>query len=97
MGRFQVGKFVTDDFVYTGVTVGRDKDGNTHLGQTDYIHRLREIELEKERCSKKKAAASCGELTILRRLLGALTWVGAETRPDVAAEVSRIQGAIPGA
>ena len=49
--------------------------------------------LEKGRPSQKTAGVSCDELKRLRRLVGALVWVGSQTRPDTAAGVSMVQSA----
>ena len=45
--------------------------------------------------SQKAAEVSPEEMKQLRKLAGATTWAAAQTRPDVAAEVSMVQSARP--
>ena len=95
MQRFTVGKFKMDNFTYTGVVVSRLEGGRISLSQKEYVRKLAEIKLERGRASQKAAEVSPEELRQLRKLVGAMTWVAAQTRPDVAAEVSMIQSACP--
>ena len=95
MQRFTVGKFKMDNFTYTGVVVSRLDGGRISLSQKEYVRKLAEIKLERGRSSQKAAEVSPEELRQLRKLVGAMTWVAAQTRPDVAAEVSMIQSACP--
>ena len=55
MELFTVGKPRVGDFTCTGEKVARGGNGDIVLSQTDYVRRLREIGLEKERLPRKRA------------------------------------------
>ena len=97
MDRFKVGSFKSEEFVYTGVKTARGTSGRVSMDQKEYVHKLEEIKLERGRCSNKKDALGPDEVRSMRKLLGAMTWLGAQTRPDIAAEVSMLQSTLPGA
>ena len=62
--------------------------------QLAYAHGKGQIPVAHERRGSKTAPLALGETTSLRRALGALQWLAGQTRPDISAEVSMLQGAL---
>ena len=62
--------------------------------QLAYAHRTGQIPVARERRGSKPAPLTSEETTSLRRALGALQRLAGQTRPDISAEVSMLQGAL---
>ena len=63
-----------DNFVQCGVKVVRLKDGSFELSQRQYLEDIAEIPISRERRRQKHEETTDHEKTLLRGLLGALSW-----------------------
>ena len=72
---------VEDDyFRFTGIDVKRVKDG-IEISMEDYAKSLEEIQI---RDAKADETLTRDELKVLRKFVGKLNWLAANTRPDLA-------------
>ena len=82
MEEFKVGKNEKGSFMYTGFKITQDSDGIV-LDQTDYVKNLEVVDIEPARAREKDSPLTEGELTDLRKSVGAINWIVRATRPDL--------------
>ena len=77
-----VSKVEDDRFRFCGVDVRLTKDKEIVISMEDYAEALQEINIEKDR--KKKAELNKWEMTEFRRVVGQVSWLASNVRPDLA-------------
>ena len=83
MEEFKVGKNEKGSFMYTGFKITQDNEGIL-LDQSEYVEKNLEIvDIDPSRAKLKDEPLTEGELTDLRKMVGALNWVVRATRPDL--------------
>ena len=75
-----VSQVENDCFCFTGIDVKRVKDG-IEISMEDYAKSLEEIQI---RDAKADETLTRDELKVLRKFVGKLNWLAANTRPDLA-------------
>lgn len=84
--RFFAGKVAEGNFSYIGFEIKQDKTGIT-LDHTNYMKKLRSVELDPKRICNKKAMLTSDEQTIFRKMIGQLNWAVQGSRVDLAFEL----------
>ncbi len=77
---WDVSQVENDCFRFTGIFVKRVKDG-IEISMEDYTKSLEEIQI---RDAKADETLTRDELKVLRKFVGKLNWLAANTRPDLA-------------
>ena len=81
--RFYAGKVADRNFLYIGFEIRQDNESIT-LDHTDYMKKLRNVELDPQRMKQKGELLDPGEQTIFRQIIGQLNWAVQGSRPDLA-------------
>ena len=92
---YRMGKFSKGDGRFVGKDIKYYKDGRILLHQPAYAQKIQPIAISKERKSQKLSECSEEEITQLRGLLGALSWLSKETRPDLSGRTALLQQTMP--
>ena len=71
---FRWGEFEENRFTQCGVQIARQDDGGFHLSQERYMEHVKEIPMSQERRRDRKSPTTEHEKTILRGILGAMSW-----------------------
>ena len=71
---FRWGEFEENKFTQCGVQITRQEDGGYHLSQERYMEHVKEIPLSQERRKNRKEPTTDHEKTLLRGILGAMSW-----------------------
>jgi hypothetical protein len=80
-------------FDYCGRRIIRDSDGTIRVNMLAYTESLGEgVTLSKQRASEVQSPLTTEEHSQFRSIVGALAWLSTRGRPDLAFEVSRLQG-----
>ena len=85
--RFKWGDWDKDTFVQCGVQVTRGEN-QFMLSQPNYVDAIPEIPLNSRRKKQPREATTPHEKSLLRGLLGALSWHAQQVAPHVSADVS---------
>ena len=93
--RFPFGSKRQRSFVFTGIQVNQDSNGDIRLNQTEYIKDITGIEIPRERRKEPQNAANDKEIQALRGLIGSLQYAASNTRPDLSRRLSLLQAKIP--
>ncbi len=94
--KYKMGKFATGGGRFVGKEIEKHKDGSFLLHQKFYTQdKLSSIPLSKERKRQRYSKCNDKEISELRTLLGGLSWVAKETRPDVSGRVAMLQQCMP--
>lgn len=84
--RYKMGKFATGGGRFVGKEIEKNQDGSFLLHQQFYTQdKMEAITISRERKRHRYSKCDDKEISELRTLLGGLSWVAKETRPDVAA------------
>ena len=87
--KYKMGKFATGGGRFVGKEIAKNPDGSFLLHQQFYIlDKMEPIPMTKERKRQRYSKCEPSEVAELRTLLGGLSWVAKETRPDVAGRVA---------
>eukprot|EP00435_Cladocopium_sp_Y103_P067523 s922_g30.t1 len=92
---YQMGKYTTGNGKFTGKNIVQNKNGSISIHQGHYIKQLQRIEISRTRASEKFAQCTEEEIAALRCLIGGLSWVAKESRPDIAGRVALLQQSMP--
>lgn len=84
--QFQVGKNEKRNFLYTGFEISQEDTG-IRVNQNTYVQNLTFDPVEVSRAKDKKSDLTNSELTLLRKMAGALNWVVRGSRPDLSFEL----------
>ena len=71
---FRWGEFEENRFTQCGVQIARQDDGSFHLSQERYMEHVKEIPMSQERRRDRKSPTTEHEKTLLRGILGAMSW-----------------------
>ena len=94
--KYKMGKFATGGGRFVGKEIAKSPDGCFLLHQQFYIlDKMEPIPMTKERKRQRYSKCEPSEVAELRTLLGGLSWVAKETRPDVAGRVALLQQCMP--
>ena len=90
-GKFTFGKVETDNFRFCGKRVRRTSHGDILVDCAETLQRIGPVRMAPGR--RKQAGDACSETeqTQLRSIVGSMTWVARQARPDMAYAVSRLQ------
>jgi len=94
--RYKMGKFAVGGGRFAGKDVVKNDDGSFTLHQKFYIEdKINSVPLTKERSKKRYSKCTPEEITALRGIIGGLSWVAKETRPDIAGRVALLEQCMP--
>ena len=65
------------------------------FGQKEYAEHIRPIKIDKERAKRPWLPASPQEISALRAVNGALSWLSTQTRPELSVQTSQSQQCFP--
>ena len=92
---YKLGKFTQGDGRFVGKDIRCQKDGSFLVHQPMFAKKIQQIELSRERKQEKYSYCNEKEISQLRGLLGSLSWLAKETRPDLAGRVALLQQSMP--
>eukprot|EP00435_Cladocopium_sp_Y103_P016115 s3079_g4.t1 len=92
--RFPFGSQRQGTFVFTGIQVKQEINGDITLSQREYIQDIPPINIPKERRKCPESPVTQQELQELRGLIGSLQYAATNTRPDLSCRLSLIQARI---
>jgi hypothetical protein len=93
---YQMGKYTTGNGKFTGKNIVQNKDGSIFVHQEHYIkNHIPKIEISRSRTTQKFSLCNEEEIAALRGLIGGLSWVAKESRPDIAGRVALLQQTMP--
>ena len=92
---YRMGKFTRGDGRFVGKDIKYREDGSILVHQPSYAQKIQPIALSKERRSQRLAECTEEEITQLRGLLGALSWLSKESRPDLSGRTALLQQTMP--
>ena len=91
---FTFGEWEINVFKQRGCDIHKNKTGDYHLHQKEFCNAMKEIDMPlHRRRNQQKQEVTEEERTELRRRLGELQWLQ-NTRPDVCASCSIMQGSV---
>jgi len=94
--QYRMGKYTTGSGKFTGKMVEPADDGSILIHQKHYIEeKINVIKIDKARKRQRYSQCTPVEINQLRTLLGGLSWVAKETRPDIAGKVAILQQTMP--
>ena len=86
---FKISSESSSAFTYIGLELTHDQSG-IYLSQDCYISELEEIPIEQSRKSQPNMSLNDAERQALRSLIGKLSWLSTQTRPDISFAVSQL-------
>eukprot|EP00435_Cladocopium_sp_Y103_P025697 s606_g6.t1 len=92
--RFPFGSQRQGSFVFTGIQMKQEINGDIILSQREYIQDIPPINIPKERRKCTESPVTPQELQELRGLIGSLQYAATNTRPDLSCRLSLIQARI---
>ena len=95
LSRFEIGSAEKGDFRYCGKQFTQNEDGGISINVTDNTRKIRKIKIKEDR--KMTEPLKHDDLTQLRSVIGSLSWIARQGRPDVQYLVSRLQVSVKGA
>ena len=90
---FEIGKESSLTFQYLGLKIKQSTD-KIVIDQNNYAQSLCGILVSKERSTQKHLPLGVEEKKKLRTLIGQLSWVGTQTRPDILFECSELASSL---
>ena len=90
---FEIGKESSLTFQYLGLKINQSTD-KIVIDQNNYAQSLCGILVSKERSTQKHLPLGVEEKKKLRTLIGQLSWVGTQTRPDILFECSELASSL---
>ena len=95
LSRFEIGSAEKGNFRYCGKQFTQDKYGEVTIEVADNTRKIRKIKIKEGR--KATDPLKHDDLTQLRSVIGSLSWVARQGRPDIQYLVSRLQTSVKGA
>ena len=92
---YHLGKFSQGNGRFVGKEIKCQKDGSIVVHQPLYTEKLEEMPFEKGRRSHRHDFCNEKEISALRGVLGGLSWLAKETRPDLSGRVAILQQTMP--
>eukprot|EP00435_Cladocopium_sp_Y103_P005667 s2718_g1.t2 len=94
--RYKMGKFQFDNGRFCGKNFNTQPDGSVLITQEHFVQeKIAPIKLTAERRKQRYSKCNAEEIAALRGLLGSLSWLAKETRPDIAGRVALLQQTLP--
>ena len=94
--RFPFRKWRSGTGEFLGTIYEQDpKSFEISFGQKEYAEHIQPIKISKERTKRSRLPANPQEVSALRAVNGALSWLSTQTRPDVAVQTSQSQQCFP--
>ena len=90
-GSQRQGSFV---FVFTGVTINQEANGDIVLSQHDYVNDIEPINVTRDRRKEPEGKITSEELQQLRGLIGSLQYAATNSRPDLSCRLSLLQAKV---
>ena len=90
---FEIGKESSLTFQYLGLKINQSTD-KIVIDQNNYAQSLCSILVSKERSTQKHLPLGAEEKKELRILIGQLSWVGTQTRPNILFECSELASSL---
>ncbi|OLP77921.1 Copia protein [Symbiodinium microadriaticum] len=78
-------------FIFTGIQLEQLPDYSIRASQSEYVHRIPQIDIGRNRRQFPEAAVNEEERTKLRGLIGSVQYAVTHTRPDIAARLGELQ------
>ena len=95
-GKYKLGKFATGNGRFTGKEITVLPGGNIKVTQSLYVkEKIAEIPINKQRKGERLSSCTTSEIGQLRTLLGALSWLAKESRPDLSGRTAILQQSMP--
>ena len=91
----QTGKVSKGDGRFVGKEIHRRPDGSFLINQPIFAKKIQPVQLSRARRQEKYSYCNEKEVSQLRGLLGSLSWLAKETRPDLAGRVALLQQSMP--
>ena len=92
---YKLGKFSSGNGRFVGKEIKCQGDGSFLVHQPMFAKKVEPIPLSRERKQEKYAYCNEKEISQLRGLLGSLSWLAKETRPDLTGRVALLQQTMP--
>ena len=92
---YKLGKFTKGDGRFVGKEIHCRADGSFLVNQPLFAKKIQPIPVTRSRKQEKYAYCDEKEISQLRGLLGSLSWLSKETRPDLAGRVALLQQSMP--
>ena len=94
--RFPFRKWRSGKGEFLGTVYEQDLEtGEICFGQKEYAEHIQPIKINKERAQRPWLPANPQEISALRAVNGALSWLSTQTRPDMAVQTSQSQQCFP--
>ncbi|CAE7037736.1 RE1 [Symbiodinium sp. CCMP2592] len=94
--KYKLGKFQYGSGRFTGKQFTPQPDGSIVIDQNHYVQeKVHKIVLSKQRKAQRYSRCNEEEIAQMRSLVGALSWLAKETRPDLSGRVSLLQQQFP--
>ena len=94
--KYKLGKFQYGAGRFTGKQFTPQPDGSIVVDQKHYVtEKVHKIPLSKARKLQRYSYCTDQEIGLLRSLIGALSWLAKETRPDLCGRISLLQQQFP--
>lgn len=90
--RYSVRKSIIDEEMqFNGCTISQDTLGNIHMDMSDFLNKIKPVEVENNRRTQANDKATGPEIEKCRSLAGALLWLGAAVMPQASCVASFMQ------
>ena len=94
--KYKLGKFVYGEGRFAGKQFTPQSDAGILVDQKHYVkEKVNKIEIAKTRKAQRYSCCTDLEISQLRSLIGALSWLAKETRADLAGRVALLQQSFP--
>lgn len=94
--KYKMGKFQFGNGRFCGKNYTNHPDGSITITQENFVQeKISTIPLTPERRRLRYSKCTAEEISALRALLGSLSWLTKETRPDIAGRVALLQQTLP--
>ena len=93
---YRWGKWDESHFEFAGCVIERHPDKSISISQEVYINKwLEEVDISPDRANMKNAPLNPQEISMLRGVIGTLSWKASQTGPHYMADVSLLLSEIP--
>ena len=86
--QFKVGSTASGGFKYVGITIGKNRDGSLTVDQLDYAKTLIAAPVSATR--NRSGLLTPEEKKQYRAMVGQLSWIATQTRPDISFDVCEL-------
>ena len=94
--RYKMGKYQFENGRFCGKNYHTMPDGSIHIDQEHFVQeKVNVIKIDSARRKQRYSKCSEQEISDLRTLLGSLSWLSKESRPDLAGRTALLQQTLP--